>query len=112
MKYYLVVDFKNKASIVSQNTNSSEKETFLDDYFADQLLGVIARINNPILNNRLDHLESVLDQLLAIADEYQAVMLEHEQGYWQSIEKWNDESRQRAALKWVNEHVKKEIGER
>lgn len=98
---------------MSQNSiNNSDKEAFLDDYFADQLLSIIVRINNPELKNRREHVESILDQLLSIADEYQAVMIEKEQGYWQSIENWNDESKQRAALSWIKDFVKKETGDR
>ena len=44
---------------------------------------------------------------MSIADEYQAVMAEEEEGYWDSIEKWNDEFQQREALNWVNESIKK-----
>ena len=85
----------------------SEKEEFLDNYFRDQLQKIINRINIPEMKNRKEHLDCVLDSLMAIADEYQAVMVEEEEGYWDSIEMWYDEQRQREALNWVNESIKK-----
>jgi len=93
---------------VTENTlNRSEKEEFLDNYFVNQLQKIISRINIPELKNRKDHVEYILDSLMSIADAYQAVMAEEEEGYWDSIEKWNDEFQQREALNWVNESIKK-----
>jgi len=93
---------------VSQNTfKRTEKDEFLDNYFLEQLEKLIKRINNPQLNNRKDHVEDILDLLMSIADEYQAVMVEQEEGYWDSIETWYDELRQRTALNWVNSTINK-----
>jgi hypothetical protein len=91
-----------------ENTlNRSEKEEFLDNYFVNQLQKIINRINTPELENRKDHVEYILDSLMSIADEYQAVMAEKEEAYWDSIEMWNDELEQRKALEWVHESMKK-----
>ena len=94
---------------MSQNTfKRSEKDEFLDNYFLEQLEKLIKKINNPQLNNRKDHVEDILDLLMSIADEYQAVMVEQEEGYWDSIETWYDEFRQRTAVNWVNSTINKE----
>ena len=85
--------------------NRSEKEKFLDNYFLAQLQKLVNKINTPGLENRKDHLENILDSLMSIADEYQAVMIEKEEGYWDSIEMWYDELQQRKALNWVNESI-------
>jgi len=96
---------------VTENTlKRSEKEEFLDNYFLDQLQKIMNQINNPALKNRKDQVEYILDLLLGISDEYQSVMVENEEGYWDSIEMWYDEFRQRNALKWVNESINKEKG--
>ncbi len=90
-----------------QNTfKKSEKEEYLDNYFRDQLQKIINKINTPESENRKDHVEYILDSLMTIADEYQAVMVEKEEGYWTSIEMWLDELQQRTALNWVNENIK------
>jgi hypothetical protein len=92
---------------VPQNTfKKSEKEEYLDNYFRDQLQKIINKINTPESENRKDHVEYILDSLMTIADEYQAVMVEKEEGYWTSIEMWQDELQQRTALNWVNENIK------
>jgi len=92
---------------VPQNTfKKSEKEEYLDNYFRDQLQKIINKINTPESENRKDHVEYILDSLMTIADEYQAVMVEKEEGYWTSIEMWLDELQQRTALNWVNENIK------
>ena len=97
-----------KPQTVMENTlNRSEKEEFLDNYFVDQLQKIINRINDPGLENRKDHVEYILDSLMSIADEYQAVMSEEEDAYWDSIEMWNDELQQRKALEWIHESMKK-----
>ena len=94
---------------MTENTfKRSEKEEFLDNYFLDRLQKIMDQINNPALNNRKDHVEYILDLLLGISDEYQAGIVENEEGYWDSIEMWYDEFRQRNALKWVNESINKE----
>lgn len=93
---------------MTENTlNRSEKEEFLDNYFADQLQKIINKINTPESENRKDHVEYILDSLMSIADEYQAVMAEKEEAYWDSIEMWNDELEQRKALEWIHESMKK-----
>jgi hypothetical protein len=89
---------------VSENTfNRSEKEEFLDRYFYDKLVQLITTIDNPSVEDRREHIETVLDNLFSIADEYQAVMIEKEESYWDSIEEWNDKCRQEAAIKWIKE---------
>ena len=41
-----------------------------------------------------------------IADEYQAVMVEDEEDrYWESMDLWDDEVKQRNALTWVNSSI-------
>lgn len=86
----------------------SEKEEFLDNYFLARLRDLMARIGTPELKNREDHVEYILDSLMGIADEYQAVMVENEREYWDSIETWNDEFEQRIAVDWVNEQINNE----
>lgn len=88
--------------------NRSEKEEFLDRYFYKRLVQLIIAIDNPAVQNRREHVESILDDLLAIADEYQAVMIEEEKGYWDSVEAWDDRCRQEAAIKWIEETMQKE----
>ena len=54
-------------------------------------------------------MENVFDSLMDIADEYQAVMLEdEEENYWESIEMWDDEFKQRNAINWVNNSVQEQ----
>jgi hypothetical protein len=44
-----------------------------------------------------------------IADEYQAVMIENEEEqYWESIEMWDDELKQRNAIRWVNDSMQEQ----
>jgi hypothetical protein len=81
------------------------KEQFLDAYFADQVQELVRKMNDPELEDRQAHLEYILDLLMSIADEYQAVMLDNEDGYWRSSESWNEESQQRTALDWVNKRI-------
>ncbi len=90
-----------------QNTfRRSEKEEFLDNYFLLRLQKLINKINVPELNDRKDHLESIYDSLMDIADEYQAVMVEDEdEQHWESIEMWADELRQRNAVRWVTDTI-------
>ncbi|HEY2720236.1 MAG TPA: hypothetical protein VGI82_00840, partial [Chitinophagaceae bacterium] len=68
---------------------------------------LLSKIGNPEKANRKEHLEYILDLLMNIGDEYQAVMLEKEEAYWDSIEMWHDEFQQRAALKWVTDSINK-----
>ena len=87
----------------------SEKEEFLDNYFLLRLQKLINKINDPESRNRKDHVENVFDSLMDIADEYQAVMLEdEEENYWESIEMWDDEFKQRNAINWVNNSVQEQ----
>jgi len=74
----------------------------LDNYFLLRLQKLISKINVPELKNRKDHVENIFDSLMDIADEYQAVMLEdEEENYWESIDMWDDELKQRDAISWV-----------
>jgi hypothetical protein len=44
-----------------------------------------------------------------IADEYQAVMVENEEeNYWESIDMWDDELKQRDAISWVKSTMKEQ----
>ena len=87
----------------------SEKEEFLDNYFLLRLQKLISRINTPELQNRKDHVENIYDSLMDIADEYQAVMIENEEEhYWESIEMWADELKQRNAVRWVNDTMQEQ----
>jgi hypothetical protein len=96
---------------VRENTfKRSEKEEFLDDYFRNQLQELIRKIKTPGQENREDHVEYIHDLLMTIADEYQAVMIDKEDGYWNSIEMWHDELQQRTVLNWVKESVNKTEG--
>ena len=84
----------------------SEKEEFLDNYFLLRLQKLITKINDPGSRNRKDHVEHVFDSLMDIADEYQAVMIEdEEENYWESIEMWDDELKQKNAINWVKNSV-------
>jgi hypothetical protein len=95
---------------VPQNTFiRSEKEEFLDNYFLLRLQKLINKITDPESKNRKDHVENVFDSLMDIADEYQAVMLEdEEENYWESIEMWDDEFKQRNAINWVKNSVQEQ----
>jgi hypothetical protein len=95
---------------VPQNTFSrSEKEEFLDNYFLHRLQELISKINAPQLNSRKDHVENIFDSLMDIADEYQAVVIEDErERYWESNEMWDDELKQRDAIKWVNDSMQEQ----
>jgi hypothetical protein len=95
---------------VPQNTFiRSEKEEFLDNYFLLRLQKLINKITDPESKNRKDHVENVFDSLMDIADEYQAVMLEdEEENYWESIEMWDDEFKQRNAVNWVKNSVQEQ----
>ena len=87
----------------------SEKEEFLDNYFLLRLQKLINKITDPESKNRKDHVENVFDSLMDIADEYQAVMLEdEEENYWESIEMWDDEFKQRNAINWVKNSVQEQ----
>ena len=78
----------------------------MDNYFLLRLQKLINKITDPESKNRKDHVENVFDSLMDIADEYQAVMLEdEEENYWESIEMWDDEFKQRNAINWVNNSV-------
>ena len=91
------------------NFERSEKEEFLDNYFLLRLQKLINKITDPESKNRKDHVENVFDSLMDIADEYQAVMLEdEEENYWESIEMWDDEFKQRNAINWVNNSVQEQ----
>ena len=93
-----------------QNTfERSEKEEFLDNYFLLRLQQLISKIDAHELKSRKDHVENIFDSLMDIADEYQAVMLEdEEENYWESIEKWDDELKQRDAVRWVNDSMQEQ----
>ena len=95
---------------MQQNTfKRSEKEEFLDNYFLLRLQQLISKISAPELKNRKDHVENVFDSLMDIADEYQAVMIEdEEEHYWESIEMWADELKQRNAVRWVNDTMQEQ----
>jgi len=81
----------------------------LDNYFLLRLQKLINKITDPESKNRKDHVENVFDSLMDIADEYQAVMLEdEEENYWESIEMWDDEFKQRNAINWVNNSVQEQ----
>ena len=78
----------------------------MDNYFLLRLQKLISRINTPELQNRKDHVENIFDSLMDIADEYQAVMVEDEEDrYWESMDLWDDEVKQRNALTWVNSSI-------
>jgi hypothetical protein len=84
----------------------SEKEEFFDNYFLLRLQKLINKIKTPELQDRKDHVENIFDSLMDIADEYQAVMVEdEEERYWESIEMWDDELKQRNAVTWVNKTI-------
>ena len=95
---------------MQQNTfKRSEKEEFLDNYFLLRLQQLMSEINAPELKNRKDHVENIYDSLMDIADEYQAVMIENEEEhYWESIEMWADELKQRNAVRWVNDTMQEQ----
>jgi len=81
----------------------------LDNYFLLRLQKLINKITDPESKNRKDHVENVFDSLMDIADEYQAVMLEdEEENYWESIEMWDDEFKQRNAINWVKNSVQEQ----
>ena len=81
----------------------------MDNYFLLRLQKLINKITDPESKNRKDHVENVFDSLMDIADEYQAVMLEdEEENYWESIEMWDDEFKQRNAINWVNNSVQEQ----
>jgi hypothetical protein len=95
---------------VQQNTfKRSEKEEFLDNYFLLRLQRLMSKINAPESKNRKDHVDNIFDSLMDIADEYQAVMLEdEEEHYWESIEMWDDELKQRNAIRWANDSLQEQ----
>lgn len=88
----------------------SDKEQFLDKYFSDRLQSLINLITKPELEDRDEHLCQVFDIFMGISDEYESVMLDKEEGYWQSLEMWNDECDQRQALEWVNSNLSNNLG--
>ena len=66
-------------------------------------------MNAPSSEHRKDHVENIFDSLMDIADEYQAVMIDDEdEQYWESIEMWDDELKQRDAIKWVNDNMQEQ----
>ena len=78
----------------------------MDNYFLLRLQNLINKIKTPESKNRKDHVENIFDSLMDIADEYQAVIIEdEEEHYWESIEMWTDELKQRNALRWVNDSM-------
>ena len=84
----------------------SEKEEFLDNYFLLRLQQLVSKINAPGLVSRKDHVENIFDSLMDLADEYQAVMVENEEErYWESIDMWDNELKQRDAITWVNNTI-------
>ena len=110
MKYYLAERTNQSNQPVPQNDfRKSDKEEFLDNYFLFRLQKLISKINAPPLSGRKDHVENIFDSLMDIADEYQAVMIENEEEqYWQSIEMWDDELKQRNAIRWVNDTMQEQ----
>jgi hypothetical protein len=104
LKYYLASN-KSKQPPVPQNIfHRSEKEEFLDNYFLLRLQQLINKISVPEFKNRKDHVENIFESLMDIADEYQAVIVEDEdENYWESVEMWDSELKQRDAIKWVND---------
>jgi len=96
---------------VPQNTfDRSEKEEFLDNYFLLRLQQLISKINTPELMNRKNHVESIFESLMDIADEYQAVIVEgEEETYWESIEMWDSELQQRNAIRWAHDMQRYQI---
>jgi hypothetical protein len=95
---------------VPQNTfRRSEREEFLDNYFLLRLQKLINKIKTPESKTRKDHVENIFDSLMDIADEYQAVMIEdEEETYWESIEMWDVELKQRNAIRWVNDSMQEQ----
>jgi len=78
----------------------------LDNYFLLRLQKLISKIDAQESKNRKEHVENIFDSLMDIADEYQAVMVEaEEENYWESIEMWDDELKQRDAVRWVSNTV-------
>jgi len=105
LKYYLATHQSNPP-VPKNILKRSEKEEFLDNYFLLRLQKLISRINTPELQNRKDHVENIFDSLMDIADEYQAVMVEDEEDrYWESMDLWDDEVKQRNAITWVNSSI-------
>jgi hypothetical protein len=94
--------------MLHNTTKRSEKEVFLDNYFYNQLVQVIIGIDKPQIGNRQEHVRSILDSLMNIADEYQSVMAEGEEGYWPSLELWDDKCSQEAALNFINYYIQGE----
>ena len=81
----------------------------MDNYFLLRLQKLIGKIDSQESKNRKDHVENIFDSLMDIADEYQAVMVEaEEENYWESIEMWGDELKQRDAVSWVNDAMKQQ----
>jgi hypothetical protein len=95
---------------VPQNTfKRSEKEEFLDNYFLLRLQKLINKINAPEPKDRKDHVENIFDSLMDIADEYQAVVVEDEaENYWESMEMWDDELKQRNAVSFVTQSLQEQ----
>ena len=95
---------------MQQNTfKRSEKEEFLDNYFLLRLQQLMSKINAPELKNRKDHVENIYESLMDMADEYQAVMIEdEEEQYWGSIEMWDDELKQKNAVRWANDSLQEQ----
>lgn len=93
-----------------QNTfKRSEKEEFLDNYFLLRLQKLINKINAPESKDRKDHVENIFDSLMDIADEYQAVVVEDEaENYWESMEMWDDELKQRNAVSFVTQSLQEQ----
>ena len=106
MKYYLASNKPKQPPVPQKTFARSEKEEFLDNYFLLRLQQLMSKINAPELKNRKDHVENIFDSLMDIADEYQAVMVEDEEDrYWESMDLWDDEVKQRNALTWVNSSI-------
>jgi len=81
------------------------REIFLDSYFASRLQELVKLIENPQASDRNDHLSDVYDTLMRISDEYQSVMLDEEEGYWLSLELWDDECNQQKAVELAHQLV-------
>jgi hypothetical protein len=104
LKYYLAANKPKQPPVPQKTFTRSEKEEFLDNYFLLRLQKLISKIDTPESRNRKDHVENIFDSLMDIADEYQAVMVEdEEENYWESMERWDDELKQRNALQWIND---------
>ena len=81
----------------------------MDSYFLSRLQLLMTKMKTPAIQHRKDYVENIFDSIMDLADEYQAVMVENEdEEYWESIELWDDELRQRNAIRWVNDSMQEQ----